>query len=988
MSCNNTNSTCTNCNHNYSSCNNKCAKCGCKDSFLTSPPPCPTPQGCPDPIPCQEVLSSDCVIYTGVPIMCDDVVIIPSDSTMTEALMALVDFMCGCCSGTHTPVSYNCLTGVCFDPGDGTGIYPTLAACQTVCTDPTQPSWNCVNGVCINPGNGSGQYLSLSACQTACIPTPVTYNCVNGTCVNPGDGTGMYGTLAQCQQFCEDVYESYDCLNGVCSDPGDGSGVYPTLVACDAACTFPPPNISFNCLNGNCTDPGDGSGVYPTLLACNAACTFPPANISYNCFLGQCTDPGNGSGVYPTLLACQTACVPGPGISYNCVSGNCVDPGTGLGLYPTLNACNVVCNPFTPIVPCSTACNLIIQAPLPGNTLVFSAYTITSTSSYTPLYFFNPSQVLPCTLQNIFSGAVWFDWGFGPLFPGGPFVDIPFTYTLNFSSPINNVYILLHGYSAFGPPFAVFQPESFVFTTNAGFVDITCADYCCATITGGNTVTAMSGPGINCLADVYCIPGTCNGSGAFIISSSLPYTSLTITGSGGLAGINIGLCEAQFGTSSTSTIYTTFDALPIPAVSYDCVNCNCVSVAGPSGQFQTLLACQANGCENNKFITTWETTTAGESITLPYYLGGAYGGTIDWGDSTTSANSFATSTHIYATPGIYTVTICGRITGWNFSTTSTSVLKIKSVVTWGQLTLGNDAGGYFNGCANLDLSSVTDTLDLFGTGITNFQNMFLGCTSLTTINNINFWDTSAIISMSGMFSGCSSFNQPLSFDTSAVITMALMFQNCSVFDSALTFNTSIVNSMSGMFYQCFLFDKPLTWDTVSVTDMSTMFTNCNSFDSPLTFTSTAAVTNMNSMFLNCYVFNQPLTWNTGLVNNMGGMFAGCTLFNGTLTFTSTAAVTDMHLMFANALAFQQNIGSWNIASVTDFTGFMTGKTPATWSQLNFDNLLCGWSLLPSVQPSLTIDFGTAVYTTAIAQPCYDILDLAPNNWTINSNGGV
>ena len=983
MSCNNTNSTCTNCNHNYSSCNNKCAKCGCKDSFLTSPPPCPTPQGCPDPIPCQEVLSSDCVIYTGVPIMCDDVVIIPSDSTMTEALMALVDFMCGCCSGTHTPVSYNCLTGVCFDPGDGTGIYPTLAACQTVCTDPTQPSWNCVNGVCINPGNGSGQYLSLSACQTACIPTPVTYNCVNGTCVNPGDGTGMYGTLAQCQQFCEDVYESYDCLNGVCSDPGDGSGVYPTLVACNAACTFPPPNISFNCLNGNCTDPGDGSGVYPTLLACNAACTFPPANISYNCFLGQCTDPGNGSGVYPTLLACQTACVPGPGISYNCVSGNCVDPGTGLGLYPTLNACNVVCNPFTPIVPCSTACNLIIQAPLPGNTLVFSAYTITSNSSYTNNYGLSSGQisgenVCNSIVPNIASGF-WPVWG-------GPAVGVPFTYTLNFSSPINNVFIYLWGYSAI----PLGDVEEFIFTTDAGFVDITCADYCCATITNGNTITAMSAPGLNCPVNTSYCPGGgvwCNGSGKFIISSSLPYTSITITCSGGGAGSAFGLCESQFGASSTSTIYTTFDALPIPAVSYDCVNCNCVSVAGPSGQFQTLLACQANGCEANKFITTWETTTASESITLPYYLGGTYGGTIDWGDSTTSANSFATSTHIYATPGIYTVTICGRITGWNFSTTSTSVLKIKSVVTWGQLTLGNDIGGYFNGCANLDLSSVTDTLDLFGTSITNFQNMFLGCTSLTTINNINFWDTSAIISMSGMFSGCSLFNQPLSFDTSAVVAMALMFQNCSVFDSALTFNTSIVNSMFGMFYQCFLFDKPLTWDTVSVTDMSTMFTNCHSFDSPLTFTSTAAVTNMNSMFLNCYVFNQPLTWNTGLVNNMGGMFAGCTLFNGTLTFTSTAAVTDMHLMFANALAFQQNIGSWNIASVTDFTGFMTGKTPATWPTTYFDNLLCGWSS-QTVVPSLTIDFGTASYTTLTGGPCRTVLQGAPKLWTINSGPGV
>jgi len=819
--------------------------------------------------------------------MCDDVVIIPSDSTMTEALMALVDFMCGCCGTPQPAVSYNCLTGVCFDPGDGTGIYPTLAACQTVCTEPTQPSWNCVNGTCIDPGNGSGQYLSLSACQTNCIPTPVTYNCVSGNCVNPGDGSGMYGTLAQCQQFCEDVYESYDCLNGVCSDPGDGSGVYPTLLACDTACTFPPPNISYNCLNGNCTDPGDGSGVYPTLLDCTNVCADPP-QVSYNCFLGQCTDPGNGSGVYPTLLACETACVPIAPVSYNCVSGNCVDPGNGLGLYPTLNACEVVCNPTPPITPCNTECELAIMAPLPGTTLVYSGYTITSTSSYTPLYSFNPAHTLTCNIQNIFSGAVWFDWGFGPLFPGGPFVDIPFTYTLNFSSPINNVYIFLLGYSAVGAP----NPntpgaESFVFTTNAGFVDITCADYCCATITGGNTVTAMSGPGINCLPGVFCIPGTCNGNGTFIISSSLPYTSLTITGSGGQAGVNIGLCEAQFGTSSTSTIYTTFDALPIPAVSYDCVDCECVSIAGPSGQFQTLRACQASGCENTKFITTWETTTAAESITLPYYLGGVYSGTIDWGDSTTSVNSFATSTHIYATPGIYTVTICGTTNGWNFSTTSTSVLKIKSVVTWGQLTFGDNIGAYFLGCTNLNLISVIGIPNL--TGITTTSFMFQHCTSLTSINNINSWNTSAVTNMASMFDDCPIFNQPLSFDTSAVTSML-------------------------------------------------------------------------------------------------AMFAGCTIFNSPLTF-DTSAVTTMQLMFANALAFQQNIGSWNISSVTNFTNFMTGKTPATWPTTYFDNLLCGWSS-QTVVPSLTIDFGTASYTTLTGGPCRTVLQAAPKLWTINSGPGV
>lgn len=94
MSCNNTNSTCTSCNHNYSSCNNKCNKCGCKDSFLTSPPPCPTPAGCPDPIPCQEVLSSDCIIYNGPDISCNGDVLIYQDSTWTELLEDLVDYFC------------------------------------------------------------------------------------------------------------------------------------------------------------------------------------------------------------------------------------------------------------------------------------------------------------------------------------------------------------------------------------------------------------------------------------------------------------------------------------------------------------------------------------------------------------------------------------------------------------------------------------------------------------------------------------------------------------------------------------------------------------------------------------------------------------------------------------------------------------------------------------------------------------------------------
>ena len=94
MSCNNTNNTCSSCKHKYSSCNNKCNKCGCKDSFLTSPPPCPTPQGCPDPIPCQEVLASDCIIYTGPDVLCNGDIVVYNDATWTEVLEDIVAYFC------------------------------------------------------------------------------------------------------------------------------------------------------------------------------------------------------------------------------------------------------------------------------------------------------------------------------------------------------------------------------------------------------------------------------------------------------------------------------------------------------------------------------------------------------------------------------------------------------------------------------------------------------------------------------------------------------------------------------------------------------------------------------------------------------------------------------------------------------------------------------------------------------------------------------
>ena len=119
------------------------------------------------------------------------------------------------------------------------------------------------------------------------------------------------------------------------------------------------------------------------------------------------------------------------------------------------------------------------------------------------------------------------------------------------------------------------------------------------------------------------------------------------------------------------------------------------------------------------------------------------------------------------------------------------------------------------------------------------ENAFYGCKNMQFAEGIDSPDLSQVTDMSGMFCGCTSFNQPLN-----------------------------------------------NWDVSQVTNMRDMFSGCTSFNQPLDNWDVSKVTNMSGMFDNCTSFNQPLNnWDVSKVQSMGlgymtrGMFAGCSSFN-------------------------------------------------------------------------------------------------------------
>ena len=322
----------------------------------------------------------------------------------------------------------------------------------------------------------------------------------------------------------------------------------------------------------------------------------------------------------------------------------------------------------------------------------------------------------------------------------------------------------------------------------------------------------------------------------------------------------------------------------------------------------------------DSFVTTWRTTTPGESITIT--TGGATPNvyTIDWGDGIISDSVSGNQAHEYAKPGDYQVSISGdfiRI----YLNNMPNAKKLLSIDQWGAMQW-RSMNAAFMGASNM-VYRATDTPDL--SVAPSISLMFYGASSFN--GDLSDWDTSSVTHMHSMFDEASSFNGDLSdWDTSSVTAMDNMFYAATSFDGDISrWNTSSVTYMSSMFAGTSFNGDISRWDTSSVTDMSSMFAGTTSFDGDISRWDTSSVTGMSLMFEGASSFNGDLSgWNTSSVTDMRWMFRDAPSFNGNISGWDVSSVTDMDSMFRGATSFNGDISDWDVWSATNMERMFAG----------------------------------------------------------------
>jgi hypothetical protein len=199
------------------------------------------------------------------------------------------------------------------------------------------------------------------------------------------------------------------------------------------------------------------------------------------------------------------------------------------------------------------------------------------------------------------------------------------------------------------------------------------------------------------------------------------------------------------------------------------------------------------------FLLTVDTTLEGsvssppDTFVLPLPGTGDYDYQVYWGDGSSEHHTENTSqTHVYGSPGTYTITITGKFPQIYFNYTGDCQKPIKvQLGDVGWLSMERA----FLGCTNLrSVTGLSNTAK-----VTNFQNAWSSCYLLSRFDRIN---TSAGLNFYGAWSYCFSLTSFPLIDVSNGTIFSYAWAQCSGLTSFPLLNTSSGLSFDYAWLQC------------------------------------------------------------------------------------------------------------------------------------------------------------------------------------------
>jgi hypothetical protein len=182
----------------------------------------------------------------------------------------------------------------------------------------------------------------------------------------------------------------------------------------------------------------------------------------------------------------------------------------------------------------------------------------------------------------------------------------PWSFTLNFNKPVNDLVIVLTATGTGGSS----SNENFIFNSNGGTISITAGTNCYSTISGNQIISGAGAP-----IDYSGTSG--GGGGLFKITAPSAYTQLTINGNGSLAGSLMAICGLSIKPACTAGTI----APPVTSLYYSCpessINLATAHIGTiPSG---TNLVWYKNNTHAGTALTASEIANAGAGTYYVFY---------------------------------------------------------------------------------------------------------------------------------------------------------------------------------------------------------------------------------------------------------------------------------------------------------------------------------------------------------------------------------